>query len=85
MSNVPKLVEYMTSEKWVDEVNEDNPLGMRGEIARSFAELIKMIWSGRYSYTVPRNFKVSLNQLYPVTHLYFYRFILYNCHISCFS
>ncbi|KAJ8316636.1 hypothetical protein KUTeg_005809 [Tegillarca granosa] len=65
MSNVPKLMEYMTSDKWVDEVNEDNPLGMRGEIARSFAELIKTIWSGRYSYTVPRNFKVAVGRFAP--------------------
>lgn len=60
MSNVPNLMEYFRSGRWKDELNQDNPLGMRGEIASSYAELIKNMWSGKYSYTVPRNFKVSL-------------------------
>ena len=59
MSNVPQLTEYFLSEKWREELNVDNPLGMKGEIATSYAELIRNIWSGKYSYTVPRNFKVS--------------------------
>lgn len=59
MSNVPKLSEYFMSNKWAEEINEDNPLGMHGEIAKSYAELIQIMWSGRYSYTVPRNFKVK--------------------------
>ena len=40
------------------ELNYQNPLGMHGEIAKSYADLIKQMWSGSYSYTVPRNFKV---------------------------
>ena len=58
MSSVPKLTEYLLSDRWINEVNENNPLGMGGEIARSYAELIKVMWSGKYSHTVPRNFKV---------------------------
>lgn len=58
MSNVPKLTNYLLGDRWKSEINEDNPLGMGGEIARSYADLIKTMWSGRYSYTVPRAFKV---------------------------
>lgn len=58
MSNVPRLTEYFMSDNWSDEVNADNPLGMHGEIATSYADLVKTIWSGKYSYTVPKNFKV---------------------------
>ena len=47
------------TDKWKDELNCNNPLGMHGEIAMSYAELIKVMWSGRCSYMVPRNFKVS--------------------------
>ena len=59
MSNVPKLTEYLLSDRWINEVNENNPLGMGGEIARSYAELVKVMWSGKSSHTVPRNFKVQ--------------------------
>lgn len=58
MSNVPHLCEYFMSGQWKEELNLDNPLGMKGEIASSYAELIRNMWSGKYSYTVPRNFKV---------------------------
>lgn len=58
MSNVPRLTKYFLSQKWEKELNEENPLGMHGEIASSYADLVKTMWSGKYSYTVPRNFKV---------------------------
>ncbi|XP_067683903.1 ubiquitin carboxyl-terminal hydrolase 15-like isoform X3 [Haliotis asinina] len=66
MSNVPQLTDYMIDDKkWEKELNEDNPLGNKGEIAKSYAELIKTMWSGRYSYTVPRNFKVAVGRFAP--------------------
>ncbi|KAL4226967.1 Ubiquitin carboxyl-terminal hydrolase 15 [Mactra antiquata] len=65
MSNVPKLTEYFTSNKWAEEINEDNPLGMHGEIARSYAELIQVMWSGKYNFTIPRNFKYSVGRFAP--------------------
>ena len=60
MSNVPPLTEYMLLDRWQQELNHNNPLGMRGEIATSYAELTKNMWSGKFSYTVPRNFKVAI-------------------------
>lgn len=60
LSNIPPLTEYFLKDKYTDELNEDNPLGMKGEIARAYAELIKQIWSGKYSYVTPRPFKVNL-------------------------
>ena len=59
MSNVSFLTEYFSAGQWKEELNLDNPLGMKGEIASSYAELIRNMWSGKYSYTVPRNFKAS--------------------------
>lgn len=63
MSNVPKLTNHLLGDQWIEEVNEDNPLGMGGEIARSYADLMKTMWSGKCNYTVPRNFKVSPQQV----------------------
>lgn len=59
LSNIPPLTEYFLKDKYTDELNEDNPLGMKGEIARAYAELIKQLWSGKYSYVTPRPFKVT--------------------------
>ena len=58
MSNVPVLTDYFRSDKYKGEINKVNPLGRRGEIAESYADLINEMWSGQNSYTIPRNFKV---------------------------
>ncbi|XP_022104012.1 ubiquitin carboxyl-terminal hydrolase 15-like [Acanthaster planci] len=65
MSNVPPLTEYFLTEAYKKELNSNNPLGMHGEIAKSYAELIKQMWSGSYSYTVPRNFKMQVGRFAP--------------------
>ncbi|KAK2167839.1 hypothetical protein LSH36_23g05071 [Paralvinella palmiformis] len=65
MSNVPPLTLHMLSDKWKEDLNRDNPLGMQGKIATSYAELIKNMWSGRHSYTVPRAFKTAVSQFAP--------------------
>jgi len=65
MSNCPPITEYFANDNYVEDINEDNPLGMRGEIARAFGELIKSMWSGRYGYFVPRNFKMAVGRFAP--------------------
>ena len=64
------------ADKWREELNCDNPLGMHGEIATSYAELIKVMWSGRCSYTVPRNFKVSDTIVSPQIGKFVYSYLL---------
>ncbi|MBN3299308.1 UBP15 hydrolase, partial [Amia calva] len=65
LSNIPPLTEYFLKDKYQDELNMDNPLGMRGEIAKVYAELIKQIWSGKYSYVTPRPFKTQVGRFAP--------------------
>lgn len=59
LSNTPPLTDYFLEDKYEAEINHNNPLGMRGEIAEAYAELIKQMWSGRQSHVAPRMFKVS--------------------------
>ncbi|XP_048012804.1 ubiquitin carboxyl-terminal hydrolase 15-like isoform X3 [Megalobrama amblycephala] len=66
LSNVPPLTEFFLKDKYQEELNEDNPLGMKGEIAKAYAELIKQLWSGKYSYVTPRPFKTQVG---PVSRL----------------
>ncbi|KAH6929254.1 hypothetical protein HPB50_025374 [Hyalomma asiaticum] len=58
MSNTPPLTEYFMTDRYLSELNDSNPLGMRGEIAKSYADLIKVMWSGNCSSVIPRPFKV---------------------------
>ena len=58
MSNVPLLADYFNDDSYKKEINLVNPLGRKGDFAEAYAELIKEMWSGDNSYTIPRNFKV---------------------------
>ncbi|XP_069760274.1 ubiquitin carboxyl-terminal hydrolase 15-like isoform X3 [Narcine bancroftii] len=65
LSNTPALTEYFLSDEYVDELNNDNLLGMKGEIANAYADLIKQMWSGKYSYVTPRAFKTQVGRFAP--------------------
>ncbi|XP_037316432.1 ubiquitin carboxyl-terminal hydrolase 15-like isoform X3 [Pungitius pungitius] len=65
LSNIPPLTEYFLKDKFTDELNKDNPLGMKGEIAKAYADLIKQLWSGKFSYVTPRPFKTQVGRFAP--------------------
>jgi len=65
LSNVPLLTRYILNDLFVTELNFDNPLGMGGQIAKAYAELIKQMWLSNNSYTIPRNFKMAVGRFAP--------------------
>ncbi|XP_038668234.1 ubiquitin carboxyl-terminal hydrolase 4 isoform X1 [Scyliorhinus canicula] len=65
LSNTGPLTDYFLQGKYEEELNRENPLGMRGEIAEAYADLIKQMWSGRSSYVAPRIFKTQVGCFAP--------------------
>ncbi|KAK1161467.1 ubiquitin carboxyl-terminal hydrolase 4-like [Acipenser oxyrinchus oxyrinchus] len=65
MSNAAPLTEYFLQDEYEAEINRENPLGMRGEIAEAYADLVKQMWSGRCSYVAPRTFKTQVGRFAP--------------------
>src|SRR3989338_3687623 len=65
LSNTAPLTDYFLSGRFVADVNEGNPLGMKGEIARAYHRLIAALWSGRNTVHTPRGFKDSLEMFAP--------------------
>lgn len=59
LSNASALTDYFVNDQYEVEINRENPLGMRGEIAEAYADLVKQMWLSRSSYVAPRTFKVS--------------------------
>lgn len=59
LSNAPPLTEYFLNDLYEAEINRENPLGMRGEIAEAYADLVKQMWQSHSSHVAPRMFKVS--------------------------
>lgn len=58
LSNVPQLTEYFLNNRYLEELNFRNPLGMKGELAEAYADLVKQAWSGYHRSIVPNVFKV---------------------------
>ncbi|XDB65229.1 hypothetical protein AB1E18_018520 [Capra hircus] len=60
LSNVPQLTEYFLQNRYLAELNLGNPLGMKGEIAEAYADLVKQAWSGHHRSIVPYVFKTKV-------------------------
>ncbi|XP_010613874.1 ubiquitin carboxyl-terminal hydrolase 4 isoform X2 [Fukomys damarensis] len=65
LSNTAPLTDYFLKDEYEAEINRDNPLGMKGEIAEAYAELIKQMWSGRDTQVAPRMFKTQVGRFAP--------------------
>ncbi|KAK1332694.1 hypothetical protein QTO34_007377 [Cnephaeus nilssonii] len=65
LSNTAPLTDYFLQDEYEAEINRDNPLGMKGEIAEAYAELIKQMWSGRDAHVAPRMFKTQVGRFAP--------------------
>ncbi|KAM4612632.1 ubiquitin carboxyl-terminal hydrolase 4 [Polymixia lowei] len=65
LSNASSLTEYFLNDQYEAEINRENPLGMRGEIAESYADLVKQMWLSRSSYVAPRTFKTQVGRFAP--------------------
>lgn len=62
LSNTPQLTKYFLADTYKGDLNPDNPLGMRGEIAEAFGRLIAKLWSGTCNSFCPRDFKNTIGR-----------------------
>nr|XP_058960785.1 ubiquitin carboxyl-terminal hydrolase 4-like isoform X1 [Pocillopora verrucosa] len=65
LSNCVPLTEYFLAGNYKEELNRDNPLGMRGEIANAYAGLLHQMWKEQYSSVAPRQFKMQVGRFAP--------------------
>ncbi|KAG0236549.1 CSN-associated deubiquitinating enzyme Ubp12 [Actinomortierella wolfii] len=65
LSNTPDLTAYFLANAWQDELNLDNPLGMEGEVAKAYANLINKLWNGTARSFAPREFKSTIGRFAP--------------------
>ncbi|CAH9117014.1 unnamed protein product [Cuscuta europaea] len=74
LAHTPPLVQYFLQD-YSEEINKHNPLGMHGELALAFGELLRKLWSSGRTSIAPRVFKGKLGRFAP-------QFIGYNQHDS---
>ncbi|WCJ34160.1 Ubiquitin carboxyl-terminal hydrolase 8 [Euphorbia peplus] len=61
LAHTPKLVNYFL-EDYKREINRENPLGMKGELAFAFGELLRKLWAPGAAPVAPRMFKRKLER-----------------------
>lgn len=59
LSNVRELTEYFLNGCYKHDINEENVLGMHGQLARAYADLMEQLWNGSNRSMAPRKLKVS--------------------------
>ncbi|WZZ38770.1 hypothetical protein YC2023_035029 [Brassica napus] len=64
LAHTPKLVDFFLGE-YIREINLENPLGMKGEIALAFGDLLRSLWAPGASTVTPRTFKAKLGRFAP--------------------
>ncbi|KAJ1658810.1 hypothetical protein IWQ61_002012 [Dispira simplex] len=65
LSNTQELTHYFVSGVYKAELNQTNPLGMKGELAIAYGHLMRKIWSGQYATLAPRDFKYTIGRFAP--------------------
>ncbi|KAJ4978971.1 hypothetical protein NE237_009751 [Protea cynaroides] len=64
LTHTPKLVDYFLGD-YSREINQDNPLGMDGELALAFGNLLRKLWAPGATPVAPRVFKSKLARFAP--------------------
>lgn len=65
ISNVPELTDYFRNRDYLQHINRDNPLGMKGDVAQAYGDLIANMWAGKISYYAPKNLKQNVARYAP--------------------
>lgn len=65
LSHTDPLVDYFLQDKYKEDLNTVNPLGMKGEVAEEYADLVKKLWSGSSGSLAPRELKHKIERFAP--------------------
>ncbi|KAK3140274.1 hypothetical protein QOZ80_5AG0398500 [Eleusine coracana subsp. coracana] len=64
LAHTSKLVDYFLGD-YHKEINPHNPLGMKGELAYAFGDLLRKLWAIDRTPVAPRQFKTKLGRFAP--------------------
>ena len=62
LSNTFVLSRHFLDDSYLNEINEENPLGMKGLLARSYARLVKTLWYSAETEMSPTSFKKTIGK-----------------------
>ena len=63
LSNCWELTNYFLSNKYKKDINLDNPIGTKGKMCKSYANVLQNLWYGINKDYKPRNFKLIIDTI----------------------
>ena len=57
LSNTQLVRDYFVDGRHLADINRNNPLGFKGELAKAFSFLLRKLWSGEYDYFSPKKLR----------------------------
>lgn len=57
LAQIPAIRDYILTDTYIRELNPDNPLSKNGDFAKQFGNLIKHMWSEKWTDLTPETFK----------------------------
>ncbi len=60
LSNTSEIRDYFIEGRYLADINQSNPLGFKGELAKCFCQILRKLWSGEYDYFQPRKLKTII-------------------------
>ncbi|KAK3743553.1 hypothetical protein RRG08_027420 [Elysia crispata] len=65
LANTREFRDFFLDGRYQNEINEDNPLGMKGQLAATFGLLLRWLWSCKKHYWDPRRLKDLVSKKNP--------------------
>ncbi|KAI8973178.1 hypothetical protein BDF20DRAFT_945371 [Mycotypha africana] len=62
LSNTEELTKWFLADNYKKDLNRDNPLGMKGQVAEAYGELIEKLWGASTRHVAPRDFKYTIGR-----------------------
>lgn len=75
LSHVMELTKYFLEDKYLKEINKNNPLGTGGELSIAYGKMLKNLWMGSETSFSPTQLKRAIGKFQPM-------FMGYNQHDS---
>ena len=72
LSHIKELTMYFLQDKYKNEINEVNPLGTKGKLAKKFVDLLKNMYFGISPSFSPWALKHAIGQFQPMVYKFLY-------------
>ena len=61
LSHIMELTNYFLENKYLQEINKENPLGTGGELSKAYAKMLQNLWMGTEASFSPTSLKRAIS------------------------